>query len=90
MDVDAQVVRFKIFGAEYVKKAGKEVKLEELANLINRARIENIGIRGSEKGVMRVVVKADKDSDYEVVSDVIDILQKTKITTVNFITNLKK
>ncbi len=90
MDVDAQPVRSKIFGREYAQRAGKEVKLEELATLINRARVENIGIRGAEKGAMRVVVKADKDTDYEVVSDVIDILQKTKITTVNFITNLKK
>lgn len=89
MDVDAQVVRAKVFGAEYATTAGKEVKIDELANLIQRARIENIGIRGTQGG-MRVVVKADKDASYDVVSDIIDILQKQKITTVNFITNLKK
>ena len=89
MDVDAQVVRAKIFGADYAQKAGKEITVEELGALINKARLENLAIRGAQ-GAMRVVLKADKDTDYEVVSDIIDILQKTKITTVNFITNLER
>lgn len=89
MDVDAQVVRAKIFGIDYAQKAGKEIKVEELSSLINKARLENLAIRGAQ-GAMRVVLKADRDSDYEVVSDIIDILQKTKITTVNFITNLER
>lgn len=89
MDVDAQVVRAKIFGIDYAQKAGKEITIDELSNLINKARLENLAIRGAQ-GAMRVVLKADKDADYEVVSDIIDILQKTKITTVNFITNLER
>lgn len=89
MDVDAQVVRAKIFGIDYAQKAGKEIKMDELSSLINRARLENLAIRGAQ-GAMRVVLKADKDSDYDVVSDIIDVLQKTKITTVNFITNLER
>lgn len=89
MDVDAQVVRAKVFGIDYAQKAGKEIKIEELGNLINKARLENLAIRGAQ-GAMRVVLKADKDSDYDVVSEIIDVLQKTKITTVNFITNLER
>ena len=89
MDVDAQVVRGKIFGADYAQSAGKAVKLDELQNLITKARLENLAIRGAS-GAMRVVLKADKDADYGVVSEIIDILQKSKITTVNFITNLEK
>ncbi len=89
MDVDAQVVRAAIFGIEYAQKAGKKVKIEELQNLITRARFKNLEVRGAS-AAMRVVLKADKDADYGVVSDVIDILQKSKITTVNFITNLEK
>ncbi|MBL7996463.1 biopolymer transporter ExbD [bacterium] len=89
MDVDAQVVRAKIFGVDYAQKAGKEITIDELASLINKARLENLAIRGAQ-GAMRVVIKADKDADYDVVSDIIDILQKTKITTVNFITNLER
>lgn len=89
MDVDAQVVRAKIFGIDYAQKAGKEIKIDELSGLITKARLENLAIRGAQ-GAMRVVLKADKDSDYDVVSEVIDVLQKTKITTVNFITNLER
>ncbi len=89
MDVDAQVVRAKIFGIDYAQKAGKEIKIDELSGLITKARLENLAIRGAQ-GAMRVVLKADKDSDYDVVSEIIDVLQKTKITTVNFITNLER
>jgi biopolymer transport protein ExbD len=89
MDVDAQVVRSKIFGIDYAQKAGKEIKIDELSGLITKARLENLAIRGAQ-GAMRVVLKADKDSDYDVVSEIIDVLQKTKITTVNFITNLER
>lgn len=89
MDVDAQVVRAKIFGMDYAQKAGKEIAVEELATLINKARLENLAIRGA-KGAMRVVLRADKDADYDIVSEVIDILQKAKINTVNFITNLER
>lgn len=89
MDVDAQVVRAKIFGMDYAQKAGKEIRIDELGSLINKARLENLAIRGAQ-GAMRVVLKADKDSDYDVVSEIIDVLQKTKITTVNFITNLER
>lgn len=89
MDVDAQVVRAKIFGIDYAQKAGKEIKIGELSGLITKARLENLAIRGAQ-GAMRVVLKADKDSDYDVVSEIIDVLQKTKITTVNFITNLER
>lgn len=89
MDVDAQVVRAKIFGMDYAQKAGKEITVEELTTLINKARLENLAIRGA-KGAMRVVLRADKDADYDIVSEVIDILQKAKINTVNFITNLER
>ncbi len=89
MDVDAQIVRAKLFGMEYAKSSGKQVKIEELPNLVNKARFENIAIRGAE-GAMRVVIKGDKDSDYEVVGKIIMILQKNKISTINFITNIEE
>jgi len=90
MDVDAQYVRAAIFGIPYAQTAGKPVKLTELQNLIIKAGFKNIEARKGVNSAMRVVIKADKDADYGDVSDVIDILQKCKITTVNFITDLEK
>ncbi|NUM79566.1 biopolymer transporter ExbD [bacterium] len=89
MNVDAQTVRAQVFGLDYAKRAGKEVTLEELPELIRRAQLENMAIRGA-KEIMQVIVKADRDADYDVISDILDILQAAKITTVNFATNLEK
>lgn len=86
MDVDAQVVRAKIFGPEFAQRSGKQITLGELPELITQARMENLAIRGME-GAMRVVVKADRRSEYAMVSRIMDILQKNNISSVNFLTN---
>jgi len=39
---------------------------------------------------LRTVIKGDKDADYGIAQDVMDILQKTKITRFNLVTNLER
>ncbi len=89
MNVDAQVIRSRLFGPDYATRAGKEVALDDLDELVNRAMVENLGLRGS-KGEMQVIVRADRDAEYAVVSGIIGILQKQRIGTVRFVTNLEK
>ena len=39
---------------------------------------------------LRTVVKGDRDADYGIAEDVIDILQKTQITRFNLVTDLSR
>ncbi|MDP2209513.1 MAG: biopolymer transporter ExbD [Bacteroidota bacterium] len=58
-----------------------EVTVKDLADLLVKARITN--------PKLRTVVKGDKDANYGLTEDVMDILQKTMITRFNLITNFE-
>lgn len=60
---------------------GVEVTIKDLPDLLIKARITN--------PKLRTVVKGDKDANYGVTEDVMDILQKTQITRFNLITNFE-
>jgi len=78
---DSQKLTGRIFGDENKLRAGLEVTKDELADLLVRARIANPRLR--------TVVKGDKNADYGVAEDVMDILQKTNITRFNLVTDLE-
>ena len=82
LGVDNQYVRSKIFGSENRLSAEVEVDVKQLDRLLVQARIAN--------PKMRTVVKGDKDAEYGVAEDVMDVLQKTNITRFNLITDLEK
>ncbi len=79
---DSPKMMTKIFGEENKNRIGVEVQTKDLANLLVQARIANPGLY--------TVVKGDKDAEYGVGEDVMDILQKTNITRFNLVTDLKK
>jgi biopolymer transport protein ExbD len=79
---DSQRMRERIFGAENKLKAGVEVDIKELPDLLIRARTAN--------PKLRTVVKGDVDAEYGITEDVMDVLQKTNITRFNLITDLEK
>lgn len=83
LGLDSPVLRQKLFGEEYrVGKEDKEVNLTELQQLLVQARISN--------PKLRTVIKADKDGEYGVVEDIMNILQKVNITRFNLVTNLSR
>ena len=77
-----QSLRRKIFGKEFELKAGIEVPKEKLADFLIRARTANPRLR--------TVIKGDKDAEFGVAEDVMDILQKTKITRFNLVTDMSR
>ena len=82
MGLDSQKLRRRIFGPEYELKSGIEVPKEKLAKLLIDARTAN--------PKLRTVIKGDKDAEFGIAQDVMDILQKTQITRFNLVTNLEK
>ena len=82
LGVDNQRVRSIIFGAENKLAAEIEVSVQQLETLLKQARIAN--------PKMRTVVKGDKESDYGIAEDVMNILQNTNITRFNLVTDLSK
>jgi len=82
LSFDSQYLMGKLFGQENKLRAAVEVTTKELANLLVQARIANPRLR--------TVVKGDKDAEYGITEDVMDILQKTNITRFNLVTDLKK
>lgn len=79
---DSQHITGKLFGEENKLRASVEVGVRELADLLIRARMANPRLR--------TVVKGDRDAEYGITEDVMDILQKTNITRFNLVTDLKK
>ena len=79
---DSQNMRSAVFGEANKLRAGMEVKSEQLANLLVQARTRN--------PKLRTVIKGDKDTPYEVVEKVMNVLQKVNITRFNLVTNLAK
>lgn len=82
LGLDSQKLRARIFGKENELKSGIEVPKEKLAALLMQARTAD--------PKLRTVIKGDKDSEFGVAQDVMDILQKTQITRFNLVTNLEK
>lgn len=76
---DAPFMMESIFGREARLKTSVEVNLENLPDLLVKARISN--------PKLRTVIRGDADADYGVISDVMDILQKTQITRFAMVTN---
>jgi biopolymer transport protein ExbD len=79
---DSQHLTGKLFGEENRLRASVEVSVKELPDLLIRARMAN--------PKLRTVVKGDKDAEYGIAEDVMDILQKTNITRFNLVTDLKR
>ncbi|MGA9407335.1 MAG: biopolymer transporter ExbD [Bacteroidota bacterium] len=80
--VDSEILREALFGQGAKLKAGVLVQTSELANLLIQARTRNPRLK--------TVIRADKDVDYGVIEDVMNILQKTNITRFNLVTELDK
>jgi biopolymer transport protein ExbD len=76
---DSPYMMESLFGQDARLKTAVEVKLENLPDLLIKARISN--------PKLRTVIKGDADTDYGIVSDVMDILQKTQITRFAMVTN---
>lgn len=79
---DSQHLMAKLFGEENRLRLGVQVTLKELPDLLVRARIAN--------PKLRTVVKGDRDAEYGIAEDVMDILQKTQITRFNLVTDLER
>jgi biopolymer transport protein ExbD len=82
LGLDAQALRVKLFGEEGRRKLSMEVTKDQLANMLIQARISNPRLR--------TVLKGDKQAPFGPVEDVMNILQKTKITRFNLVTDLEK
>ncbi|MEK9137148.1 MAG: biopolymer transporter ExbD [Bacteroidota bacterium] len=82
LGMDSQRLRGRLFGKENELKASIEVPKDKLANYLIQARTAN--------PKLRTVIKGDRGTDYGVAEDVMDILQKTKITRFNLVTALEK
>ena len=79
MGVDGQAVMARLFGEKNKLQRMVQVNLNNLGDLLIQARIANPRLR--------TVVKGDRDADYGVVEDVMNLLQKTEITRFAMITN---
>jgi len=79
---DAPYMMETLFGKQFRLKSSTEVKKENLANLLMKARMTN--------PKLRTIVRGDVDVNYGIIADIIDVLQKTQITRFAMVTNLKK
>ncbi|MGB2958507.1 MAG: biopolymer transporter ExbD [Bacteroidota bacterium] len=82
LGLDSQILRARLFGKENELKASVQVEKDELANLLVQARTMN--------PKLRTVIKGDKNSEYGVAEDVMDILQRTQITRFSLVTDLAR
>jgi biopolymer transport protein ExbD len=82
LGVDSQILREALFGQSAKLKGGVSVTTTELSNLLIQARTKNPRLK--------TVIRADKDVDYGVIEDVMNILQKVNITRFNLVTELDK
>ena len=80
LGLDSQKLRLRLFGEENKLKPSIEVPKNQLANLLIKARTAN--------PKLRTVIKGDRGAEYGIAEDVMNILQKTKITRFNLVTNL--
>ncbi len=83
LGLDSQQLRMAVFGPEFRLKLSTEVADKEtLARLLIDARVKN--------PKLRTVVKADRSAPYGTIEDVMDTLQKTKITRFNLVTDIER
>lgn len=82
LGLDSQTLTAKLFGEENKFKSAIEVDKVSLGDLLVRARISNPNLR--------TVVKGDKGAPYGPLEDVMEILQKARITRFNLVTDLDK
>jgi biopolymer transport protein ExbD len=80
LGLDSQHLKRRLFGQENELKASVEIPKDQLADYLVRARTAN--------PKLRTVVKGDREAEYGIAEDVINILQKVKITRFNLVTNL--
>lgn len=82
LGVDSQFLRKNLFGEEFLLKTDVPVAMEALAQKLIEARVANPRLRA--------VLKSDRDTEYGVVMQVMDILQKVNLTRFNLVTNLER
>jgi len=82
LGLDSQKLRRRLFGEQNELKASIEVPKDRLADMLIQARTAN--------PKLRTVIKGDKEAEYGLAEDVMEILQKTKITRFNLVTNLEQ
>lgn len=82
LGVDSQNLMEQLFGSENRYKNAVELDKTTLGNVLIQARISN--------PKLRTVVKGDKTSPYGPMEDVMDVLQKVKITRFNLVTDFDK
>jgi biopolymer transport protein ExbD len=82
LGVDSQFLMMRLFGSENRLKRAVEVTKEQLGNILIQARIQNPRLR--------TVIKGDKASPYGPMEDVMDVLQKARITRFNLVTDFSK
>ena len=82
LGLDSQHLRSRLFGKENELKASVQVEKGQLGNLLVQARTLN--------PKLRTVIKGDRDSEYGVAEDVMEILQKTQITRFSLVTDLAR
>jgi biopolymer transport protein ExbD len=70
----------RLFGAENALRSSVEVPKDQLAEYLVKARMGNLKLV--------TVIKGDKEAEFGLAEDVMDILQKTTITRFNLVTNL--
>jgi len=81
LGLDSQNLRARIFGEENKLKPGIQVEDKQaLANLMMQARSAN--------PKLRTVIRGDKNVPYGSIEDVMNILQKIKITRFSLVTEL--
>lgn len=88
LGLDSQPLRQRIFSeyksmygeTYYIKPTLYPVLKSQLANYIIQARMANLNLR--------TVIKGDRNSDYGLAEDVMDILQKTQVTRFSLVTDL--
>jgi biopolymer transport protein ExbD len=81
MSVDSQILMGRLFGEENRLRSAVQVDRVNLSNYLIQARVSN--------PKLRTVIKGDKQAPYGVVEDVMDILQKVKISRFNLVTDLE-
>jgi biopolymer transport protein ExbD len=91
LGLDSQILRQRLFteyknipryGEKYYLQLSYPVVKSQLANYLVQARTAN--------PKLRTVIKGDRDSEFGVAEDVMDILQKTQITRFSLVTNLAR
>jgi len=80
LGLDSQHLRRRLFGAENELRASIEVPKDRLADMLIQARTAN--------PKLRTVIKGDREAEYGLAEDVMNILQKTRITRFNLVTNM--